>query len=131
MDVSAAAERWARAWERGWPARDVDAIAALYAQGATYRSHPFREPEPGGARGYLARQFALESDIECQFGQPIASGVRAAVEWWAGWIEEGQTVTLAGATVLMFDPDGRVTEHVDYWVQADGRPQPFAGWGEE
>jgi catechol 2,3-dioxygenase-like lactoylglutathione lyase family enzyme len=129
MDTRTAAERWARTWERAWPARQVEAIDALYAPAATYRSHPLENPEPDGARGYLRRELAAESEIECRFGAPIAADGRAAVEWWASWVEDGGTVTLAGATVLRFDPDGQVVEHVDYWVQGDGRPAPFDGWG--
>ncbi len=129
MDVEEAARRWARTWERAWPAEDTEAIAALYAEGATYRSHPMRDPEAGGALGYTTRQFALEDRTECRFGSPIASGDRAAVEWWATLIEEGREETLAGTTVLRFDGDGRVVEHVDYWVERGGRVEPFATWG--
>jgi hypothetical protein len=50
VNVQEAAERWARTWERAWPTKDADAIAALYADGAAYRAHAFRDPEPGGAR---------------------------------------------------------------------------------
>jgi hypothetical protein len=109
--------------------RDAGAIASVYAEGATYRSHPMREPEPGSALGYVSREFAREDRIECRFGSPIASGDRAAVEWWATWVEDGRHVTLAGATVLRFDEVGRVVEHVDYWVERDGRIEPFATWG--
>jgi catechol 2,3-dioxygenase-like lactoylglutathione lyase family enzyme len=129
MDTGTAAERWARTWERAWPAKRIEDIDALYADDATYRSHPLRDAEPGGAQGYLRRELASESDIECRFGDPIASDSRAAVEWWASWEEAFETVTLAGTTVLRFDADGQVVEHVDYWVQGEGRPAPFDGWG--
>ncbi len=129
MDVQEVAQRWAETWERAWPAKDAEAIAALYADGAVYRSHPMRDPEAGGPRGYAGRQFDLEDSIECRFGTPIAAGDRAAVEWWASWVEDDRELTLAGATVLRFDVDGRVVEHVDYWVERDGRLAPFTGWG--
>jgi hypothetical protein len=124
-----AARLWAETWERAWPAKDADAIAALYADDAIYRSHPMLDPEPGAALGYTRRQFALEDSIECRFGRPIAAGDRAAVEWWASWVEGGRELTLAGTTVLRFDENGRVVEHVDYWVERDGRVAPFSGWG--
>ncbi len=129
VDVEEAARRWARTWERAWPAKDAEAIAELYADGAIYRSHAMRDPEPGSALGYTRSQFALEDSIECRFGAPLTSGDRAAVEWWASWIEDGQDVTLAGTTVLRFDAEGRVVEHVDYWVEREGRLPPFPGWG--
>ena len=129
MDVVEAAQRWKQTWERGWPAKDAEAIAALYADGAAYRSHPMRDPEPGAALGYTSRQFPLEEAIECRFGDPIAAGERAAVEWWASWVEGEREMTLAGTTVLRFDAEGRVVEHVDYWVEREGRIAPFDGWG--
>lgn len=129
LDVKEAARRWARTWERAWPAKNAEAIAELYADGAIYRSHPMRDPEAGSALGYVHRQFAQEESIECQFGTPVAAGDRAAVEWWASWIEGGQSLTLAGTTMLRFDTDGRVVEHVDYWVEHEGRLDPFSGWG--
>ena len=61
-------------WERGWPAHDAAAIAALYAEGAFWQQHPFREPEPG----YLARVFAEEESAQCRFGTPIVDGDQAA-----------------------------------------------------
>ena len=91
--------------------------------------HADRVEAPGGALAYTRREFGLEDEIRCRFGRPIAADGRAAVEWWASWIEDGKEITLAGATVLRFDADGRVTDHVDYWLQADGRPEPYPGWG--
>jgi hypothetical protein len=41
------AERFARTWERGWAAHDVDLIGALYADGCTHRSMPFRPVHRG------------------------------------------------------------------------------------
>jgi hypothetical protein len=129
IDVQEAAERWARTWERAWPAKDAEAIAALYAEGASYRSHALRDPHPGGALAYTRREFGVEDEIRCRFGRPIAAAGRAAVEWWASWIEDGEAITLAGTTVLRFDGDGRVTDHVDYWLQAPGRAEPYPDWG--
>jgi hypothetical protein len=94
-----------------------------------YRSHPHREPRTGGALAYVRRVFSEESGVECRFGEPIAAGVRAAVEWWASLVEDGQTVTLSGATVLRFDAAELVVDHVDYWVQSDGVVTPYRDWG--
>ena len=63
------------------------------------------------------------------FRRTIAAGDRAAVEWWASWIEGGRTLTLAGATILQFSEAGLVIDHVDYWLQENGRLQPYPGWG--
>jgi hypothetical protein len=131
VDVEAAARRWAETWERAWRDRDVDAIASLYADDAVYRALAFREPDRGiaGVRRYLEENFGVEREIECWFGEPIAAGNRAAVEWWGTWIENGQRLTLAGTTVLRFDPNGQVVDHRDYWNQVERREPPFEGWG--
>jgi hypothetical protein len=104
VDVQSAARRWAETWQRAWPAKQAAEIAALYHEAARYRSSPFREPEAGGALAFVARQFAIEDDVECWFGEPICAGDRAAVEWRASFIETGQAITLAGA---FWKPGGR------------------------
>ena len=130
MDADEAARRWASAWERAWPAKDIEAIAALYADSALYRALVFREPDRGveGVRDYLRRNFDVEHEIECRFGTPLAAGDRAAIQWWASWIEEGRTLTMAGTTFLRFDKRWQVVDHRDYWNEVDGREPPFEGW---
>jgi hypothetical protein len=39
-------------------------------------------------------------------GQPIVSGGRAVVEWWAAWTEQSQKLNYAAVTVLGFDGQG-------------------------
>jgi hypothetical protein len=91
-----------------WPAGDAAAIEPLYGPHTSYRSSALADPEPGGATAYLARQLAAEQDVRCRFGQPVADGVRAAVEWWANW----------------------AVDHVDYWLSTDGRREPYPGLGQ-
>ncbi len=124
MDTLAAARRWAEVWQRGWQSHQVDPIAALYDEGAVYRSHPFRDPEPS-ARSYAERAFAGEDSVECRFGDPIAQGDRAAVEWWAVYTTGGEKRTLAGVTILRFGPGGQVVEHADYWAEEAGSRPPL------
>ena len=73
-----------------------------------------REPELGidGVRAYLERIFGEEDAIECRFGEPVVGDDRAAVEWWSSWIEAGAEMTMAGVTILRFDPDGMVIDTV-------------------
>ena len=47
-------ERWIRAYEAAWRAPGTDAAAALFAEDATYLTHPFAEPVTG-PRGDPAR----------------------------------------------------------------------------
>lgn len=113
MNTREAAQRWADVWERGWREHDADAITALYADGARWQQHPFREPEPG----YLARVFEEEESAECEFGRPIVDGDQAAVTWSAQTrLVDGGTEDLAGVSVLRFDASGLVLEHRDFSV---------------
>jgi hypothetical protein len=121
-----AARRWAETWTTAWPRGDTGAIAALYAEDASYRALAFREVDTPS--GYLTRTLPEGSDVECRFGEPIVSGHRAAIEWWASWIEEGKELTLAGVTVLTFDAGGKVVDHRDYWNEAPGRIEPYPDW---
>jgi predicted SnoaL-like aldol condensation-catalyzing enzyme len=113
MDTRQAAQRWADVWERGWREHDAAAITALYADGAFWQQHPFREPDPG----FLTRVFDEEESAECEFGKPIVDGDQAAVHWTAHTrLVDGGTEDLAGVTLLRFDPGGLVIEHRDFWV---------------
>lgn len=122
--------RWRRAWDECWPRKDVDGIARVYSEGASYRALAFRDAERGleGVRRYLLRNFGVEDEVRCRFGEPIIGSDRAAVEWWASWLEGGRPMTLAGVTLLRFDADGLVIDHRDYWNQADGRLDPYPDW---
>ncbi len=112
MDTRAAAQRWADTWQRGWQEHDAAAISALYAQGARWQQHPFRDPEPG----YLDRVFDEEASAACQFSTPIVDGDQAAVHWTAQTtLVDGGTEDLAGVAMLRFDQDGLVVEHRDFW----------------
>jgi nuclear transport factor 2 (NTF2) superfamily protein len=120
MDPAEAARAWVRAWRTGWLAHDPDVIAARYAEGCDFRSHPFRDALVGrdGARTYVTGAFAEERSADPTFADPIVmQDGRAAVEYRARIVTTtGARVTLAGVTVLRFDRGGMVTEHRDYWA---------------
>jgi hypothetical protein len=120
MDIDTAARRWADVWQRAWPAADLDPIAALYAVGALFYSHPFRAAEPPA--DYIARVFGEQAEAECRFGEPVAAGDRAAVDWWGVITDrDGGVETIAGTSLLRFDSDGKVIEQRDVWAAAPGR----------
>jgi hypothetical protein len=80
-----------------------------------------------GVRRYLGENLPAEENIECWFGEPIASGDRAAIEWWGSWREQGQELTFAGVTVLRFNDHGKVIDHRDYDNHTERREAPYAG----
>ena len=126
MDTESAARRWAEVWERAWPAADVDAIDALYAEGAVFYSHPFRDRQ--APRDYVTWAFSDEAGAECRFGTPIVSGDRAAVDWWAIMTgNDGSVESIAGTSLLRVDADGLVIEQRDVWAIEPGR-RDLADW---
>jgi ketosteroid isomerase-like protein len=120
MDTDAAARAWIEGWTKGWETADADAIGALYAPDAVFRSHPFREPEKS-AREYALRAFSDEELVECRFGEPVVQGDRAVVEYWAVLAAGGDEETHAGIAVIRFGPDGLVAEQRDYWAMEPSR----------
>jgi ketosteroid isomerase-like protein len=131
VDAEAAAHAWIDRWSRGWSAADPDAIAEAYADGAVFRSHPFRDPhlDREGVREYARWAFDDEETVEFRFGEPVAGRDRAAVEYWAILRSDGEERTLLGIALLRFGGDGLVVSQRDYWSVEAGRREPPAGWG--
>jgi ketosteroid isomerase-like protein len=127
VDAEAAASAWIEAWTRSWQAKDADLLAPVYAEQVVFRSHPFREPQ--APLDYARWAYSEEEGTpQVWMGEPLASGDRAAVEWWAVVVENGEPVSLAGTSWLRFDGDGRVVDQHDYWGTAPGRTAPWEGW---
>jgi ketosteroid isomerase-like protein len=129
-DTRTAARTWAVTWQRCWEALDADPIVALYAEDATFSSHPGREVQRGraGVREYVEGAFGDEAEVRTWFAEPIVDGDRAAVRWWASLREAGEDATLAGTSVLRFDADGLVADQWDAWHLIPGRSEPPPDW---
>lgn len=125
------AAEWIAAYGAAWEQADADAAAALFTEGAVYRSSPFRAPALGhdGIRRYWQEATSTQSGVRVRFGEPILAGSRVAVEWWTTMRSEGSDVTLPGCLVLRFAPDGRCEELREYWHLEERLVEPPAGWG--
>lgn len=122
---------WIEGYGRAWRDRDADAAASLFTDEAVYRSHPLREPHRGrdAIREYWAGATSSQADLDLLFGTPIVAGDRAAVEWWAQMLSDGEEVTLPGILYLRFALDGRCEELREAWHAEAGRIPPPEGWG--
>jgi hypothetical protein len=128
VDAETAARAWMDAWSRSWRAKDPQPLAAIYAENATFRSHPFRDPQP--PLEYAAWSYEEEEgQPEVWMGEPLVAGNTAAIEYWAVVVENGEQVSIAGTSWLRFDEDGRVVDERGYWGTAPGRKLPWEGWG--
>jgi hypothetical protein len=117
METREAAERWREVWARGWRAGEGDEILTLYADGVYFQSHPFRDAV--SPADYIVPTLAEEKSAECEFGEPLVDGDRAAVEWSAETkLRDGGTEKLAGVSLLRFDEEGLVAEQRDFWASA-------------
>ena len=124
MDAHEAVRNWIERYSAAWKGHDADAVSKLYTDDAVSRSHPFRDALNGHAG-----VFESEADVDLWFGEPIAAGDGASVEYWAVILDQhGKISTLAGTVVLRFATDGRVAEHRDYWALDEGRRAPYDGW---
>jgi hypothetical protein len=117
MEPRKAAERWRDTWHHGWREHEPAEILALYAPEAYFQSHPFRKAQT--PPDYIEPTLGAEESTECEFGEPIVDGHRAAVEWSAETkLKDGSTEKLAGVSLLRFDPEGLVVEQRDFWTRA-------------
>lgn len=124
-------EEWIEAYGAAWRERDADAAAGLFTADAVYRSHPLREPHRGtqAIHDYWSGATGSQAELDLRFGKPIVSGDRAAVEWWATMLSDGEEVTLPGILYLRFASDGRCEELREAWHAEEGRTPPPPGWG--
>ena len=127
MDLSEWIERYRRAWEQA----DDEAVGALFTEGATYRSNPFREPYVGrdAIRTYWRQATASQENVRVAFGEPVVQGRRVAVEWWTQMTDEGETLRLVGALILHFDENGFCDALREYYNVVEGEGLPPEGWG--
>jgi ketosteroid isomerase-like protein len=129
MNAREAARRWAETWALAWPARDVEAIAALQAADGDHCASMFRRYRGrAGLRDYLVECFAEETrPARVRFAEPQVDADSAAVEYWAVIYAKDQPVTISGCTVLRFDESGLVAEARDYSHVKEGDHEPPPG----
>ncbi|MFC4068356.1 nuclear transport factor 2 family protein [Actinoplanes subglobosus] len=128
MTTAEWARNWAQTWRTGWPAQDVEAIAALQAPHGDHWAGILRRFRGrDGLRTYLAECFDEETrPAEVWFGEPVVTGDTAAVEYWAVTYPGGEALTISGCTVLLFGADGLVVEARDYSHAEPGALRPHA-----
>ena len=123
--------RWIRNYAKAWLKKDAKVIASLFAEDATYHSHPFRPLNQGrkSLLDYSLGALDVGHVYEVRFGKPVVEGSRAGVEYWTTMKEKVEDVTLAGCVMLHFAKNGLCRELHDYWVLQTGKVQAPANWG--
>ena len=132
MIVGWALDEWIRRYKTAWEEADEEAVAALFTEGASYRSQIFREAMVGrdAIRDYWRRGAGTQREVRVLMGRPFAHGHRVAVEWWATMVDpDDGELTLPGCLLLTFDADGLCSSLREYWAVESGRHEPPADWG--
>jgi len=98
---------------------------ALYAEDATYLA-PVEEVR--SARDHFREVLALGAPT-LWFAAPLVAGDRAAIQWWAIIVIDGEPTTFAAADWLRFNDDGLVVEEHSHWMVKAGPFEPWPSWG--
>jgi ketosteroid isomerase-like protein len=108
-------QTWLDAYVEAWRTYDSEAIAALFAEGATYAYHPYDEPLRG--RDAIAASWRSEQDApgswEASYRPLMFDGDRAIA---TGETRYADGNVFSNLFVLRFDGEGRCTEFVEYYV---------------
>lgn len=111
---------WLEGFADAWRAGDPDAVAELFAPGATYRDAPFAEPLEGleAIRAYWAEGVRhSRRDVEFRAEALAATADGGIAHWRAAFTSEpaGHRVDLDGILVVSLDGQGRCTTLREWW----------------
>ena len=122
---------WLEAYGRAWLGTGKGGVAELFTEDAAYWAEPFAEPHVGHdaihAYWYERGHYGVSG---LRFGEPVAAGQRAAVEWWAVLDVEGfVSHTVSGVMNVRRAEDGRCAELRAIETRGSGERSPAEGWG--
>jgi ketosteroid isomerase-like protein len=139
MDRSAA-QAWLDAYVEAWKTYDREQVAALFAEDATYRYHPY-DPDHETVRGRAAivadwvapEGNASSRDVEGTYDghyEPFAiDGDRVVATGWSRYWTDATRSTLErsylNVFLMRFDDSGACREFVEYYMK-EPEPQPAA-----
>jgi ketosteroid isomerase-like protein len=110
---------WLDAYVAAWRSNDAATIGELFAEDATYRYQPYRDPVVG--REAIVADWLEEPDEagswEAHYEPYAVDGDRAVAVGESRYLKaDGSLETLFyNVWLLRFDGDGRCTEFVEYW----------------
>jgi len=115
---------WLADYVAAWRSYDRDAIAALFADGASYRYHPADDPIVGVEA--IVESWLDEPDAPGSYEahyEPFAiEGERAVAIGTSTYFDSGGDVRAVydNCFVLRFGGDGRCSEFVEWYVKRTG-----------
>jgi ketosteroid isomerase-like protein len=109
-------QSWLDAYLAAWHSYDRDAIAGLFAPDATYRYHPYDEPEQG--RDAIVDDWLEEPDEpgswEARYEPLLIEGDRAIA---TGETRYADGQTFSNLFVLEFDAEGRCRSFTEWFME--------------
>lgn len=117
---AAQVKAWLDRYVASWESYDPSAIGDLFAQGAEYRYHPWDDPVVG--RDAIVADWLAERDepgsFEARYEPFVVSGDTAVATGRSTYLENGDvTKVYENCYLLRFDPDGRCTSFVEYFMK--------------
>lgn len=99
---------------------DLDRMGELYAPDAVFKD-PFNEVRGLEAvRGIFRHMFDQLTDPRFTVLRALADGEQAFLVWHFEFVlRGGRSLRIEGGSLIVFDADGRVCLHRDYWDAAE------------
>jgi ketosteroid isomerase-like protein len=109
------------AYRAAWISNVPSEVAALFAEDAVYSVSPFTEPWIG--RDEIVRRWVagIQQDVEMTYDVLAADGDRAIIHWHVFTRNVGDPVRVEydGVLVVRFAPDGRCSEHREWYFRRE------------
>jgi ketosteroid isomerase-like protein len=109
-------QAWLDAYVEAWRSYDAEAIGELFAADATYRYHPYDDPEHG--RDTIVEGWLEDRDEpgswEARYEPLLVEGNRAVA---TGETRYADGQTFSNLFVLEFDEDGRCRSFTEWFME--------------
>ena len=120
MEVDAV-ERWMESYRAAWISNVPSEVAALFTEDAVYAVSPFTEPWTG--RDEIVRRWVagIQQDVELTYEVLSVIDDQAIIHWHVLTRNVGDPVRVEydGVLVLRFEPDGRCSEHREWYFRRE------------
>lgn len=112
-------ERWLERYKTAWETRDPDAVQLIFAEDATYRVTPFREPEMyrDGIRDYWVRATTEQRNVRFGYEMLATEGDTGISRWHVTFDlpAENTQVEIDGIFVFMLNAKDLCTQFQEWW----------------
>lgn len=111
-------DSWLAGYRRAWENRQVDALAELFAEDATYQESPYSRPMRGrpAIRKYVARNLRLQHEINFRYKILAVRTPRGIAHWEASLLAPlGTRIKLDGILVVSLNEAGRCGTLMEWW----------------